>query len=61
VGVVLRWDGQVAFVRLVLALQRSFARLELVWPTWAARMPGYAVGACGAYWTIQRTLVLLAG
>jgi hypothetical protein len=53
--------GQIAFVLLVLALQRSFARLALVWPTWAARAPGYAVGACGAFWTLQRTLVLLAG
>ncbi|MEQ1891366.1 MAG: HupE/UreJ family protein [Planctomycetota bacterium] len=52
--------GQLAFVGLLLALTRSFARLELVWPTWVARAPGYAIGACGAFWTIERTLALLA-
>jgi len=52
--------GQLAFVGLLLALTRSFARIELVWPTWAARAPGYAIGACGAFWTIERTLAMLA-
>jgi hypothetical protein len=29
------------------------------WPRLAEALPGYAVGSLGAYWTIQRTLVLL--
>ncbi len=53
--------GQVAFVLLVILLERSFRVLEVRWPRVVERLPGYAVGTLGAYWTIQRTLVLLAG
>lgn len=53
--------GQVAFVGLVLLLIRSFRQLEILWPTWVARMPGYAIGALGAFWTIQRTVLMLGG
>lgn len=50
--------GQVAFVLLVLLLERSFRVLEIRWPRWVAALPGYAVGTLGAFWTIQRTAVL---
>ena len=50
--------GQVAFVGLVLLLVRSFRQLELRWPVWVARAPGYAIGTLGAFWTIQRTVLL---
>jgi hydrogenase/urease accessory protein HupE len=50
--------GQLAFVLLVLALIRSTRLLEIVWPRWAELMPGYVVGSLGAFWTIQRTLVM---
>lgn len=53
--------GQVAFVVLVILLERSFRVLELEWPRLVQQLPGYAVGSLGAYWTIQRTLLLLAG
>ena len=53
--------GQVAFVVLVVLLERAFQTLEIRWPRWAQALPGYAVGSLGAYWTIQRTLVLLGG
>ena len=53
--------GQVGFVLLVIALERSFRVLEVRWPRIVERLPGYAVGSLGAYWTIQRTLMLLAG
>jgi hydrogenase/urease accessory protein HupE len=53
--------GQLGFVLLVLALVRAFRVLELRWPAWVARAPGYAVGVCGAYWTIQRTVLLVSG
>jgi hydrogenase/urease accessory protein HupE len=53
--------GQVVFVLLVILLERSFRVLEVRWPRLVERLPGYAVGTLGAYWTIQRTLVLLAG
>jgi len=50
--------GQLSFVLLVILLERSFRVLEVHWPQFVARLPGYAVGTLGAYWTIQRTLVL---
>lgn len=50
--------GQVAFVVLVLLLERSFRRLEIRWPIWIARMPGYVVGSLGAFWTFERTAIL---
>jgi len=52
--------GQLAFVVLIVLLERSFRVLEVHWPAMAERLPGYVVGTLGAYWTIQRTLVLLA-
>ena len=54
-------SGQLAFVMLVLLLERSFRVLEIHWPGWAEFTPGYAVGCLGAYWTIQRVAVLLGG
>lgn len=51
--------GQIAFVALVLLLERAFRVLQIHWPSYAAALPGYAVGSLGAYWTIQRTAILL--
>ena len=51
--------GQISFVILVLLLERSFRTLEIRWPRFAAALPGYVVGSLGAYWTIQRVVVLL--
>ncbi len=51
--------GQIAFVLLVVLLERAFRVLAVRWPTAVARLPGYVVGTLGAYWTIQRTLILL--
>jgi hydrogenase/urease accessory protein HupE len=53
--------GQLFFVFLILALERAFRVLEIRWPRPVQLLPGYAVGSLGAYWTIQRTLVLLGG
>jgi hypothetical protein len=50
--------GQVCFVGLILLLARAFRVLEIAWPRVVELLPGYAVGSLGAYWTIQRTLVL---
>jgi hydrogenase/urease accessory protein HupE len=52
--------GQISFVILVLLLERSFRTLEIRWPRFAAALPGYVVGSLGAYWTIQRTLLLFS-
>jgi hydrogenase/urease accessory protein HupE len=53
--------GQIAFVVLILLLERSFRILEILWPRWVKMAPGYAVGSLGAYWFIQRTVVLIGG
>jgi hydrogenase/urease accessory protein HupE len=53
--------GQLAFVALVLLLERAFRQLEIHWPVIAQRLPGYAVGTLGAYWTIQRIAFLFRG
>ena len=53
--------GQLFFVAMIVALERAFRTLEIRWPRWVEALPGYAVGSLGAYWTIQRTLVLLGG
>ncbi len=51
--------GQLFFVFLMLAMAWSFRQLEIHWPRWALALPGYTVGTLGAYWTIQRTAILL--
>ncbi len=51
--------GQVFFVFLMLALGWSFRQLEIRWPRLALALPGYTVGTLGAYWTIQRTAIVL--
>jgi hydrogenase/urease accessory protein HupE len=53
--------GQLFFVAIILLLERSFRTLEIRWPTWIERLPAYSVGGLGAYWTIQRTLMMLGG
>jgi hypothetical protein len=51
--------GQVAFVGLVLAIARAFRQLDFRWPAWVEALPAYAVGSFGAFWTIERTAMLL--
>jgi hypothetical protein len=51
--------GQLGFVALVLAMERSFRVLEVRWPRWAQALPGYTVGTLGAFWTIQRVALLI--
>jgi len=51
--------GQLGFVALILALARSFQVLEIRWPRWVQVLPGYTVGALGAFWTLQRVALLV--
>ena len=53
--------GQLGFIGLILALERSFRTLEVRWPRWAQALPGYTVGSFGALWTMQRVALLLGG
>jgi len=53
--------GQLSFIALILALERSFRILEVRWPRWAEAIPGYTVGSLGAFWTVQRVVMLFGG
>ena len=53
--------GQLGFIALVLALERSFRVLEIRWPRWVQALPGYTVGSLGAFWTVQRVAMMIAG
>lgn len=53
--------GQLGFIGLILALERSFRILEIRWPRWVEALPGYTVGSLGAFWTLQRITLLLGG
>ena len=50
--------GQLLFVLIIILLERSFRLLEIRWTKWAELLPPYAIGALGAYWTIQRTFIM---
>ena len=50
--------GQLAFVVLMLLVHRSLHVLEFRWPRWVDFAPGYAIGSQGAYWTIQRAVMM---
>jgi hypothetical protein len=50
--------GQLAFVGLILLLHRALRVLEFRWPRWAELGPAYLIGTLGAYWTLQRTVMM---
>jgi len=50
--------GQLAFVALILLLARAFKVLQVYWPRPVALLPAYAVGSLGAFWTIQRLVLM---
>ncbi len=53
--------GQLGFVALVLLLEKSFKILEIRWPRAIELFPAYAVGSLGAFWTIDRLIVMAGG
>ncbi len=52
--------GQLLFVLVSLAAAQSIRTLELDRPQWVTRVPAYTVGSLGAFWTIQRVMILIA-
>ena len=50
--------GQLGFIALILALERSFHVLDIHWVPWVQALPGYTVGTLGAFWTVQRLVLL---
>jgi hydrogenase/urease accessory protein HupE len=53
--------GQLAFVALILLLLRAFKILDMRWPLWLQRAPGYVVGSLGAFWILQRVVTMVSG
>jgi hydrogenase/urease accessory protein HupE len=53
--------GQLAFVALILALVRAFKVLQVRWPRPVELLPAYVVGSLGAFWTIQRVVLMAEG
>lgn len=51
--------GQLAFVLLVVGLERAFHILKINWPRWVEMLPAYTLGTLGAFWTIQRISILI--
>jgi hydrogenase/urease accessory protein HupE len=51
--------GQLAFVAVVILLERSFRILEIRWPSVVQHLPGYLVGTLGAFWAIQRIAIMI--
>jgi hypothetical protein len=58
VGVVM---GQQSIVALFLLLERSLHILGVRWPRWTSSVPAYTVGSLGAFWTLQRVTLMVAG
>ncbi|MEM1083433.1 MAG: HupE/UreJ family protein [Verrucomicrobiota bacterium] len=52
--------GQLAFVAVALATAAAIRTLSLDQPAWIPRLPGYAVGVFGAFWTIQRVTMMVS-
>ncbi len=53
--------GQLAFVALILLMERAFRVLEVHWSRRAELLPAYVVGSLGAFWTIQRIVLMVEG
>jgi hydrogenase/urease accessory protein HupE len=53
--------GQLAFVAVILLLARAFKVIDMGWPQWVERSPAYVVGSLGAFWTIQRVVMMVSG
>lgn len=50
--------GQLGFVALIFIVLHSLKKIELRCPRWVEALPGYTVGIMGAYWTIQRVMIM---
>ncbi len=52
--------GQIAFVTAVLAFIYSLRTLEIQWPSWAYRVPPYAIGSLASFWFLQRCALIFS-
>lgn len=53
--------GQLLFVAMILILVSAFRQLDMRWPPLVARTPAYLVGSLGAYWAIDRIVMMGGG
>ena len=53
--------GQLTFIAALLSIARILRTTRMTRGSLAARLPAYAVGIAGAYWTIQCSAVWLGG
>jgi len=53
--------GQLAFVAVILLMVHAFKFLEVRWPRPVELLPAYVVGSLGAFWTIQRLVLMVGG
>jgi hydrogenase/urease accessory protein HupE len=53
--------GQLAFVAIILGLERAFRLMEIAWPRPVAALPAFVVGVSGAFWSWQRLAVFFGG
>ncbi len=51
--------GQILFIAAVLAVGLILSKFRDTWPAWVKPWPGYAVGIAGAFWFVERTMVLI--
>lgn len=50
--------GQLAFIALVLVLYGLLTFIPIRWPQTVVRVPPYVIGALGAMWAIEKSLLL---
>jgi hypothetical protein len=50
--------GQLAFVGVILVLHHVWVRMRWHTPRWLSMAPAYVLGSFGAFWTIQRALLI---
>jgi hydrogenase/urease accessory protein HupE len=53
--------GQLAFVAMIPLLVRAFEVIDMRWPRWVEWAPAYVVGSLGAFWTIERVVMMVSG
>ena len=53
--------GQLAFVALILGTMRVLRVREFRWRRSVELLPAYVVGSLGAFWTIQRVVLMVEG
>jgi hypothetical protein len=54
-------DGAHSTELVLLLLVRTFKVIDMRWPRWVEWAPAYMVGWLGAFWRIQRVVMMVSG